>query len=62
MVKCESEHLRLQRAVTAHRRWVAELEVRWVAAGQSPGTFAELLRDDRTADVASWLDRYELGW
>jgi hypothetical protein len=61
-VQLAADRRRLEAAVEAHLRWLAETEVRWVRCGGSPGVWRRLVEEGRVAEALGWVERVEAGW
>lgn len=61
-VQLASDTRRLDERLEAYRRWLAELEVRWVQLNGSPASLRRLVAEGREAEAAEWVERVEAGW
>lgn len=62
VVSTRADAERLQVAAVEYRRWLVELEGRWVVLGGSPGALRRLVAEGRELEVARWVERAEAGW
>lgn len=61
-VQLASDRRRLEGRLEAYRRWLAELEVRWVQLNGSPAGLRHLVAEGREAEAAELVERLEAGW
>lgn len=61
-VQLAADTRRLEAAVSAHLRWLGEVEVRWVRCGGAPAHWRRLVAEGRVLEALDWVERVEAGW